>query len=203
MASYKVIQDVEAEDKLIGPLTIKQLLYALLATGVVLVGWYVGKNTAWIALAPFIVIALPFIFMAAPLGRDQPNDLWLLSRLNFRLRPKKRLWSQTGNAHKVLVVAGGEEVQAPAGESRTAEEIEARARHLSSILDSHGRVAKTQTPRALHWPLTTMAAWRRNTRKNTWRPTSASTTCSKTITKGAKKALIKRSGKLCAPEATA
>ena len=28
MATYKVIQDIEAEDKLIGPLTLRQFIYA-------------------------------------------------------------------------------------------------------------------------------------------------------------------------------
>ena len=28
MATYKVIQDIEAEDKLVGPLTLKQFIYA-------------------------------------------------------------------------------------------------------------------------------------------------------------------------------
>jgi hypothetical protein len=31
MAVYKVIQDVEAEDKLLGPLTLKGFIYALIA----------------------------------------------------------------------------------------------------------------------------------------------------------------------------
>jgi hypothetical protein len=31
MATYKVIQDIEAEDKLVGPLSLKQFIFALIA----------------------------------------------------------------------------------------------------------------------------------------------------------------------------
>jgi len=31
MATYKVIQDIEAEDKLVGPLTLRQFIYAAIA----------------------------------------------------------------------------------------------------------------------------------------------------------------------------
>ena len=31
MATYKVIQDIEAEDKLLGPLTLRQFIYAAVA----------------------------------------------------------------------------------------------------------------------------------------------------------------------------
>ena len=33
MATYKVLQDIEAEDKLIGPLTLKQFVFAIMTFG--------------------------------------------------------------------------------------------------------------------------------------------------------------------------
>lgn len=158
MASYKVLQDVEAEDKLIGPLTIKQLLYALLAVGLWLAGWYVGKSTTWYALLPFAFVSLPIVFMAAPLGRDQPNDVWLEAKANFWLRTRKRLWTQAEHSNRVIIVKSDEdEKPSGAGEIRTSAEVAAQAQRLSSIVDSRGHAAKTRATSAALPPATAPA----------------------------------------------
>ena len=40
MAVYKVIQDIEAEDKLLGPLTLKQFIFGAVAVGFAFVAFY-------------------------------------------------------------------------------------------------------------------------------------------------------------------
>ena len=51
MSTYKVLQDIEAEDKLIGPLTLRQFIYALVA--------------AFNGYLTFMVITKGIAFMAA------------------------------------------------------------------------------------------------------------------------------------------
>ena len=153
MANYKVIQDVESEDKLIGPLTVKQVFYALIGAAIIFVGWLIGKKTNYYAMIPFIIGALPLIFLAMPLGRDQPNDVWLFARLNFMLRPKKRLWSQIGSSYKPLMIKKDlEEVKANLTDGRTMEEIRTQVRDLSNILDSRGHYVKSETKAAKSLP---------------------------------------------------
>ncbi len=153
MANYKVIQDVESEDKLIGPLTVKQVFYALIGAAIIFVGWLIGKKTSHYAMIPFIAGALPLLFLAIPLGRDQPNDVWLFARLNFMLRPKKRLWSQTGNSYKPLIIKkGSEEVKANLTDGRTVEEIRTQVRDLSNILDSQSPYIKSEAEAAKSLP---------------------------------------------------
>ena len=43
MAQYKVPQDVEAEDKLLGPFTFRQFIYLMIAGGLIAVGFLLFK----------------------------------------------------------------------------------------------------------------------------------------------------------------
>ena len=76
MATYKVIQDVEAEDKLLGPLTLKQFIFAVVTAGFIFVAFMtvtkVGTILAAIPFLPFIILTGA---LAAPLGKDQPTDI--------------------------------------------------------------------------------------------------------------------------------
>ena len=50
MAQYKVIQDIEAEDKLLGPLTLRQFIYAAIT---VVLGFIAYK---FAAISPYLII---------------------------------------------------------------------------------------------------------------------------------------------------
>jgi len=39
MATYKVPQDVEADDKLIGPFSFRQFIYLIIVAGFILIAW--------------------------------------------------------------------------------------------------------------------------------------------------------------------
>lgn len=149
MASYKVIQDVEAEDKLIGPLTVKQLFYGLLAAGIVFVGWLIANQINIYILIPFVLMALPFLFLAIPLGRDQPNDIWLLAKLNFFFRPKKRLWVQINNSYQPLIITSKKQVENTLTDGRTDEDVETQVQQLSRILDSQNPLNQKPSKTAL------------------------------------------------------
>ena len=95
MATYKVIQDIEAEDKLLGPLSLKQFIYA----AIVLVTGFIAYKFASLSIflvIPFLPVMLFFGLLAAPLGRDQPNEIWILARIRFFLKPRVRKWNQNG-----------------------------------------------------------------------------------------------------------
>ena len=136
MAAYKVLQDIEAEDKLVGPMTARQLLYAGVASGFLFIGYLVGDRTSWWAMVAFLVPALPFIYLAAPLGQDQPNDIWLLAKLNYFLRPRKRTWHQAGKAQRVIIKSKAPTAR-PTTNRGTGEAIESRLKALAHTLDSH------------------------------------------------------------------
>ena len=141
MASYKVIQDVEDEDRLLGPLTMKQFIYAMMATALGGLGWMIGKYSSYYLAIPAFLAMAPFLFLALPLRRDQPNDVWLLARLNFLFKPRTRLWSRMGGSGSSVHIVSSREEGPPAETSQTREEIEAKVRDLGRILDSRGQQA--------------------------------------------------------------
>lgn len=141
MATYKVLQDIEAEDKLIGPLTFKQLIFALIAAALIFMGWFIGSNSTFWIIVPFVVLAAPFIFLAAPIGKDQPNDVWLGARLRFLLKPRTRKWNQTGQSDHVTVTAPKVEEHVYT-DGLNNEEVNSRLKLLANTLDSRGWAVK-------------------------------------------------------------
>lgn len=145
MAVYKVLQDIEAEDKLLGPLTLKGFIYAaaafvlgfinfkLLISG----GGFVKIILVFVLLFPMILFGV----LASPLGRQQPTEVWLLARIRFLLKPNKRVWDQTGISHLVTITAP-KKVEKILTKNLSEPEIRNRLQTLASTLDSRGWAIK-------------------------------------------------------------
>ena len=150
MAIYKIIQNIEARDQLIWKLDLRQFIYALVAATLVFIGYLIGAQIGFWFLVLMVILCLPFVFLAIPLNRDQPNDVWLLARLNFLLRPRLRLWSQLGNSYKFLIVkaAFSDSLQTNISQPASSSELQAQIQNLSSLLDSRGRSIKQSSHQA-------------------------------------------------------
>jgi len=146
MAVYKVIQDIEAEDRLLGPLTFKGLIYAGIA---VMCGFINVKMLQAGLPMPFklpliIIFMLPMLLfglLASPIGRDQPTEVWLLSRLRFFLKPRLRVWSQSGILELVTVTAP-KKITHQLTKGLTQNEVNSRLQALAATLDSRGWAVK-------------------------------------------------------------
>ena len=86
MATYKVIQDIEAEDKLLGPLTLKQFIYAIIVVVAGFIAFKLG-TVKWYLALPFLPPMAFFGILAAPLGRDQPTEVWVLAKIRYFFKP--------------------------------------------------------------------------------------------------------------------
>ena len=90
MAVYKVAQDVEADDKLIGPFSFRQFIYLIIVAISIALAW--GLSRIFVGLA---VIPLPLILffgaLALPLRKDQPMEVYLAALVSYYLKPRKRL----------------------------------------------------------------------------------------------------------------
>ena len=91
MAVYKVIQDIEAEDKLLGPLTLKGFIYAAIAALLAFINFrllFAGAlgPLRWFFVLLFLFPMFLFMILASPLGREQPTEVWLLSRVRFLIK---------------------------------------------------------------------------------------------------------------------
>lgn len=138
MATYKVIQDIEAEDKLLGPLTLKQFIFAVIAVAFAGMAFItvskVGNPLVAIPFLPFIVI---FGFLAAPIGRDQPTEVWLAARLRFLFVPRKRIWDQNGLKELVAITVSKKDIHIYS-DNLSKKEVKSRLRALSDVIDSRG-----------------------------------------------------------------
>ena len=141
MATYKVIQDIEAEDKLVGPLTLKQFIFAAIAACFCFVAFMVASKTVIYAAIPFLPFILLFGIMAAPLGRDQPSDLWLAAQIRFFLKPRKRIWDQSGIKELVNVTAP-KKTQVEYASTLSQQEVKSRLKALADTIDSRGWAVK-------------------------------------------------------------
>jgi len=145
MATYKVLQDIEAEDKLVGPLTLRQFIYAI----VMMVCLYICFILITKGAPLFIIIFIPpaFIsgFFAFPWGREQPTEIWALAKIRFMAKPRRRIWDQSGVKELVTVTAPKRvEINYTNGLSET--EVAGRLKALADTIDSRGWAIKNVNP---------------------------------------------------------
>ena len=95
MAEHKVPQDVEAEDKLLGPFSFRQFLYLLVALGAGALAYFLGILMLPLAIIP-LPIALFFLVIALPLKKDQPMETYLAAMIHFYFAPNRRIWDADG-----------------------------------------------------------------------------------------------------------
>ena len=136
MSIYKVPQDVEAEDKLLGPFSFRQFVFLIIAV--------VGIGIAYALsqlLLPLFLIPMPVVLffgaLALPLKKDQPMEVYLAAVISFMLKPKKRRWQPDGIETLVEVVAPKTEEKIY-GNKYDQAEVQRRLSYLANLVDSQG-----------------------------------------------------------------
>lgn len=142
MAVYKVIQDIEAEDKLLGPLTLKGFIYACVALACAFINFrLLGAASIgpakWLLIAVFLGPMLLFGILASPLGREQPTEVWLLARIRFMMKSRLRIWDQSGTKQLVTVTAPPKD-ERQLTKNLSQMEVKSRLQALATTLDSRG-----------------------------------------------------------------
>jgi hypothetical protein len=93
MQQYNIPQFVDSEDKIFGPITIRQ--FAVLAIGVVIGGflWYFKPNITVfiISIVPVIIATVTFAFIKI---NGQNFDIFLTNVVIYILKPTLFLWSR-------------------------------------------------------------------------------------------------------------
>jgi hypothetical protein len=145
MAQYKVIQDVEAEDKLVGPLTFRQFVYALVAAGLGFLSYFLISHSAGFLSIPFIPIAMISAFFAWPWGRDQPTEVWALAKIRFYFKSRRRIWDQSG-AKELVTVTAPKKIARNYTNGLSLGEVNSRLRVLADTIDSRGWVVRNVDP---------------------------------------------------------
>ena len=141
MSTYKLIQDIEAEDHILGPLTLKQFIFALIAAFFGYLDFIAVSHHVSFLLALFAPPTLFFIFFAFPFGRDQPTEIWFLAKLRFWFLPRKRIWNQSG-VRELVTITAPKKVEQDLTKGLSDNEVKSRLQALSSTLDTRGWAVK-------------------------------------------------------------
>lgn len=136
MAVYKIPQDVEADDKLIGPFSFRQFIYLIIVAISIALAW--GLSQLFIPLA---VIPLPIIIffgaLALPLKKDQPMEVYLAAVVSFYLKPRKRLWQPDG-IQSLVEITAPKVIEVKRSKDLSQTEAQQRLSYLANIVDTEG-----------------------------------------------------------------
>lgn len=144
MAAYKVIQDIEAEDKLVGPLTFRQFVYACIGALCLYLSFLALTKHAAFLMAIFLPVAAVAGFFAFPWGRDQPTEIWALAKIQFMLKPRRRIWNQSG-VRELVTITAPKKVEQNYTNGLSESEVRSRLVALADTIDSRGWVIKTDS----------------------------------------------------------
>lgn len=103
---FKVPQNIDLEDKIVGPLTLIQFLYVL--AGAIIV--YTLFQTLFISSpALFWLLSIPIALVSTGLAfvkiQDQPLAHFIVAGIAYLTSPKVRLWLREGEHEPVLAAA--------------------------------------------------------------------------------------------------
>jgi hypothetical protein len=136
MAVYKVAQDVEADDKILGPFSLRQFIYLIIVAISIALAW--GLSQLFIGLA---IIPVPFILffgaLALPLRKDQPMEVYLGALVSYYLKPRRRTWEPDG-IESLIEITAPKVIEIQRTKDITETEAERRLSYLADIADTQG-----------------------------------------------------------------
>lgn len=87
---YKVPQNIDQEDKILGPLTFTQFVYMLIGGGLTLLEFAIFDFSLFLLLGiPTVVLTICFSLIKI---QDQPFSHFFVAFLVFLKQPKRRIW---------------------------------------------------------------------------------------------------------------
>jgi hypothetical protein len=146
VATYKLIQDIEAEDHILGPFTLRQFLFGLVAVFLFYMCFLaITKHFAFMLIV-FVPPALFCGFFAVPFGMDQPTEIWALAKIRYLFKPRVRVWNQSGVKEMVTITAPKRVERLPVTKEFSQTEVKSRLRALADTIDSRGWAVKNVNP---------------------------------------------------------
>ncbi len=140
MATYKVPQDVEADDKLLGPFTFRQFIYLMIVFGLLMLAVGLFQIYPILAVIP-VPFALFFGVLALPIKKDQPMETYLAALWSFYTKPNKRYW-MPGQSNSTILITAPKKVEAPRARNLSSDEAGRRLSFLADVVDSEGQAIK-------------------------------------------------------------
>ena len=140
MAQYKVPQDVEADDKLIGPFSFRQFIYLLICAALI------ALCVPLFQVFPLLIILpLPFILfllaLSLPLKKDQPMETYLSAIVAYYMKPHNRIW-EPGEPESTIIITAPKKTDEVHLKDLSQEEATHRLSFLADIVDTEGYAIK-------------------------------------------------------------
>jgi len=136
MAVYKVPQDVEADDKLIGPFSFRQFIYLIVVAMAIALAWGLAQLFVPLAIIPLPIIVF-FGALALPLRKDQPMEVYMAAIVSFYLKPRNRLWDPDG-IESLIEITAPKTIEYQRTKDLSQNEVQRRFNYLAQIVDSQG-----------------------------------------------------------------
>lgn len=136
MAVYKVAQDVEADDKILGPFSLRQFIYLIIVAISIALAWGLSQLFVGLAIIPLPLI-LFFGALALPLRKDQPMEVYLGALVSYYLKPRRRTWEPDG-IESLIEITAPKVVEIQRTKDITETEAERRLSYLADIADTQG-----------------------------------------------------------------
>ena len=144
--TVKIPQNVDIEDKLVGPLTLKQFLYLLGGAAAVFIT-YQYYVVGYLFFHEFIIISGICMLLALALAffkvNGRPFLVFVNSLLSYAFSPKQRIWQKDNILREKKIKISTENISRPAVTEETISKSELEK--LANILDTGGKMNAEQT----------------------------------------------------------
>ncbi|MBI2634547.1 PrgI family protein [Candidatus Peregrinibacteria bacterium] len=141
---YKVPQNVQREDTIVGPLTLKQLIILAIGGGLAY-ATYISLSKAYIVsvwLPPTVILGLATLAFAFLKIHNLPFHEFLMNLLEYHILPRKRIWTQGADTPFIssfdkekMDIEKKKEIKFDKKPQKSLEEI-------TKVLDTHGQINK-------------------------------------------------------------
>lgn len=142
MAVYKVPQDVEADDKLIGPFSFRQFIYLIAVALAGVAAWGLFQLFPLLVVIPLPIIVF-FGALALPLRKDQPMEIYMAAMVSYYLKPRKRFWDADG-IESLIEITVPKVAEFQRTKNLSQGEAQERLGYLANIVDSQGWAVRGQ-----------------------------------------------------------
>jgi hypothetical protein len=135
MSQYKVPQDVEAEDHILGPLTLKQFIYAIVAIAWAGMFFFILKQVLLLYVIVVLPISLLFLLLAFYKRDGQNFEQLLIALVGFFANSRRRIWrkEEVVESFHVEPAKPKEELS-----QRNPADVRAELTRLGELADSRG-----------------------------------------------------------------
>lgn len=144
MAVHTVPQDVETDDKILGPFNLRQFIYLIIVVALGGVAYLLGRIFIALAVIP-VPFMLFFLILALPLKKDQPMETFLAAKISFLFKNNKRLW-MPGQSETTILITEPKKVEEARTKGLSRQEVARRLSFLADIVDTEGYAIKGTNP---------------------------------------------------------